>query len=153
MKYYQTVIDEPFKYLGDILTHKRSPLYMPVIEGLVENASTGQMIHQVEKFFVDTGASMNILGPKFMNYFDDSHIIDRQPITYGNTKVTLPVYRVNLLIKGNKFESIIAAIDPKLQFHSLLGNEFFLKHIEKILFDYNKKTMKLINIKHKESIS
>jgi hypothetical protein len=153
MEYIQTVIEEPFKYVVDILNNSKSRLFMPVIEGLVENVSTGQKIMHVEKFFVDTGAAINILSPKFINHFNKEHIIDWQPITYGRTTVSLPVYRIHLLIKNHKFENVLAAIDPNLKLYSLLGNEFFQKHIEFISLNCNKKIMKWINIKHKGQIS
>lgn len=150
MEYSQEHIEEDFKYSEDLIRLQHCSPYLPIIHATVVNALNGQHSSTTEQFIIDTGASYNILGNNFQSFFKKEQRIGNANIQYGNSSNYLPVYKIHLKIKGRTFENISVALDEKLKVKALLGNQFFLKHVEIINLNYNKKKFKLINFKFKE---
>ena len=147
MDKYRIEVEERFSFFGNVLLGARKPLYFPTLTGIVVNPKNQMDFNATEKFIIDTGASISILGPKFESFLNEHPPDDSQNIRYGNSKVTLPVYKIELKVKGYSFP-LKAALDINLKFNSLLGHHSFLDQFGHIILNPRDKVSRLIT-KHR----
>lgn len=116
------VIEQQYSNEGFVLSKLKTTNWSPTIDAVVTSVSTRISTLSTERFLVDSGASLTILGPRLANVFKDSIPVDNYPIRYGSGPIVkLDVFEVILTIKGYEF-NILAAFDPKLAIkHHLLG--------------------------------
>jgi hypothetical protein len=116
--------------------------YMTYLRGVVTNLYTGKSTKITHEFLFDTGAAITILNNQFLYLFEntDTPVISHQKIQYGGNIVELPIYKINIEIKGITFE-IPAAFDKEMTLTSLLGHLGFLNELEH--YSVSKKRRKL----------
>lgn len=138
-------IEQELTYSTQIYSKTRSPYYMTYIEGTVANPHNDKKTLTIKKFIVDTGAAITILNSSFGFLFKDSDtpIVEYVNIQYGGNTVSLPVYDVNLKIKGIEFK-IPAAFDKNMTLTSLLGHFGFLNELEHLGISKQRKKLTLI---------
>ena len=140
-KDFQTMqpIDIEFSYLGRHLNRERRGLYMPHIDGLIADPISGMDMGVTQSFLIDSGAAITILGPACAGFLNNLPVYDHFLAQYGQgQKRNLPVYELNLLIKGYVFD-IKAALDPLLKTTNLLGTLHGLEKFRAVTFSYGRK--------------
>lgn len=107
------------------------PYYMTYIDAVVINIHTQVSSVITHEFIFDTGAAITILNAKFAYLFEDTDtpVITYQHIQYGGNVVKLPIYEINIVIKGQLFK-LPAAFDKDMKLTSLLGHLGFLNELE-----------------------
>lgn len=126
---YKGYIEENFHNIHPFSTK------MPVMDGIVLNPITKKDIGITEKFLIDTGAEVNILCGIYEDLLKiNNNRIRWQKMLYlgGKSFIYLPVYKIEIKIKGYSFDSE-AAIDKAGEF-SLLGQDFFKKQLNVLSF-------------------
>jgi hypothetical protein len=99
----------------------------------------------IEKFLIDTGASMTILRSDLGQFVKDLVVDNIFRVQYGSGKPRdLNVYKITLLVKGIEIP-IKAAYDPEYKYeNSVLGNTYGLSEFGILVTNHRKKFSKII---------
>ena len=131
-------IELDLKYNTKILKKTGKGYYMTYLDALIHNPHTGEKSLVTKRFLFDTGAAITILNSSFRFLFYNSGtnvcntpIIDNVTVQYGGSRVSLPVFRISLKIKGEEFD-MLAAFDKNMKLPSLLGHFDFINKLEHV---------------------
>ena len=112
-----------------------------VYQAILDVTVTAPVIIPNIRFVIDTGASITILNARFNEVLRDAEHTGVGVIQYGaGSKRELKMYKLEIMIKGNKF-LITALHDPQLSNKdSLLGMVGFVQEVENLsIFGKSKK--------------
>ncbi len=141
----ETKIEVALRLHNNILKNQTSKsFYLPYLDGIIENPLNGEK-STVQRFLIDTGASISVLGRVFHRLFDEKTPINEYAIVkYGDGKTReFPVYKVNLKVQGVLFKDLIVAFDKQMETH-LLGNLGFINELEHLGISKKRKKISLI---------
>ncbi len=137
-------ITQKYSNEGIILQNHRIPNFTPTIDAIVTNVDSGKSTLVTERFIIDSGASMTILGPKLEHLFLDTIRIDVFNVAYGAGTKKLDVFKIKMLVHGLEFE-LLAALDTGLKIkHHLLGITKGFDFFDHLVLNNKLKTTKLI---------
>ena len=139
------MIEQKYSNEGLILKKTQVTNWSPTLDAVVTNLHNGAATIVTERFIVDSGASMTILGPTLENLFKGTVPFDSFYVAYGSGKKNLDVYKIKLTIQGGHEIEILAALDNTLHIrHHLLGVTKGFDHFDHLVLNNKNKTTKLI---------
>lgn len=139
------VIEQTYSNEGLMLKRTQATNWSPTLNAVVTNLHNGQETIITEKFLIDSGASITVLGPSLERLFKESEPFDSIDILYGAGRKRLNVYKVKLTMQGGQHMEILAALDTTLQFkHHLLGMTKGLDYFDYLVLNNKHKTTKLV---------
>jgi hypothetical protein len=128
-----------------ILKKTKITNWSPIIDAIVTNLHNGQETLTTERFLVDSGASLSILGPSLGNLFSDTVPFDSFYVAYGSGTKQLDVFKVKLTMQGGYQIEILAALDTTLRFKNhLLGVTKGFEHFDHLVLNNKSKLTKLV---------
>ena len=139
------VVEQRYSNEGLILNKPQVTNWSPTIDAVVANLHNGRETFVTERFLLDSGASMTILGPSLSHLFKGTEPHDKFYVAYGSGKKTLYVFKVKLTVKGGHSFEILAALDNGLGLkHHLLGVTKGFDYFDHVVLNNKLKSLKLI---------
>jgi hypothetical protein len=126
----------------EIILGHSSPYKMSYLYGNIMYPRTGEMFVKNIKFIVDTDAAISILNNELKIFINEKFKpIGYAAVQYGGNLKKLPVYEMQLKIKGEVF-NLRMAYDKDMQLTSLLGQFDFLNKMDALFVNCNKDSNK-----------